>query len=132
MRTNPNSQSGLFTLRILSALSFCSLGALFALASLIVGPKSATAVTTASGATIYVTTTAQKVGGIGTGGCSLQEAIYSSVLHSSLDGGAHGVAIDQTDPDDFITTECVMGTGNGDTIVLPTGGVFNLNTYLDG
>ena len=133
MRTNPSSQSGLFTLRILSALSLCSAGALFAIASLTVSPKTATAVTTASGATIYVTTTAQKVGGIGTGGCSLQEAIYSSVLHSSFDG-THGIAIDATDPDHFITTECVMGTGNGDTIILPTGGVFNLSylsQYLD-
>src|SRR5437899_2875281 len=97
--------------------------------SISLGGSSATTSTT-SGARIYVTTTTQKIGGIGTGGCSLQEAIYSSVLHNSLDGGAHGIAIDATDPDHFITTECVMGTGNGDTIVLPTGGVLNLNTYV--
>ncbi len=85
----------------------------------------------ASGARIYVTTTAQKIGGIGTGGCSLQEAIYSSVLHQSLDGGAHGIAIVGTDPDDFITTECVQGTGNGDTIVLPTGATFNVSEDIN-
>ncbi len=31
----------------------------------------------------------------------------------------------------FVTTQCVAGTGN-DTIVLPTGGVFNLSSFLDG
>src|SRR4029077_21069958 len=46
--------------------------------------------------------------------------------------GGHGIAIDSTDPDHFIATDCVAGTGNGDTIVLPIGGVFNLNKYLDG
>ena len=76
----------------------------------------------ASGARIYVTYLDYKIAGMNTGGCSLQEAIYSSVLHNSLDGGAHGIAIDSTDPDHFITTDCVMGTGTGDTIVLPTGG----------
>jgi hypothetical protein len=84
------------------------------------------------GATIFVTTTNP---GIGTGFCSLQEAIYSSVLHDTLDG-THGIAIDATDqpgslPDHFISTQCVLGTGN-DTIVLITGAVFNLNTFLDG
>src|SRR5258706_4304632 len=75
----------------------------------------------ALGATIYVTT---EMPGIGTGACSLQEAIYSSVLHDTLDG-THGIAIDATDqgnpPDHFITTGCVMGDGD-DTIVLPTDG----------
>jgi uncharacterized repeat protein (TIGR01451 family) len=130
MRTNPNSRSGLFTLRILSVLSLFSVGALFAIASLSVGLKNATGVTMTSGARIYVTTTAQKIGGIGTGGCSLQEAIYSSVLHNSFDG-MHGIAIDATDPDHFITTECAVGSGIADTIVLPSGAVFNLNKYLD-
>src|SRR5207237_4528060 len=111
-------------------------GAPFGIASLTLGPRSATAATTTSGARILVTTTAQKIGEIGTGGCSLQEAIYSSVLHQSIytdaNGIAHGIAIDATDPDHFITTECAVGTGNGDTIVLPSGGMFNLNKYLDG
>jgi len=75
-----------------------------------------------SGNTIFVTTLQQKI--TTTGGCSLQEAIYSADLHNNL-------AIDATDPDNFITTQCVAGTGN-DTIVLPTGGVFNLSSFLDG
>jgi|HubBroStandDraft_1064217.scaffolds.fasta_scaffold30097_2 hypothetical protein len=66
---------------------------------------------------IYVTTLTDKVSS--TGGCSLKEAIYSSTLHDTLDG-VHGVAIDYTDPDHFITTLCALGTGN-DTIILPTG-----------
>src|SRR5689334_14116097 len=58
----------------------------------------------ALGARIYVTTPEPV---IGSGACSLQEAIYSSVLHDTIDG-AHGIAIDATDqgdpPDQFITT----------------------------
>ena len=66
----------------------------------------------ASANVIYVTTLADKVSG--TGGCSLKEAIYSSTLHDTLDG-VHGLAIDYTDPDHFITTGCEIGSGN-DTI----------------
>jgi len=68
---------------------------------------------------IHVTTLADKVSS--TGGCSLKEAIYSSTLHDTLDG-VHGVAIDYTIPDHFITTGCEIGSGN-DTIILPTGAV---------
>src|SRR6185437_9145826 len=75
----------------------------------------------ALGATIYVTT---ETPGIGTGACSLQEAIYSSVLHDTLDG-VHGIAIDATDQDHFIATQCVLGTGD-DTIVLPTDGTLTM------
>jgi uncharacterized repeat protein (TIGR01451 family) len=63
---------------------------------------------------IYVTYTSQKVLGTGTGGCSLQEAIYAANLHSNK-------AITGTNPDGtdiFVTTDCVPGTGT-DTIVLP-------------
>ena len=81
----------------------------------------------ASAARIYVTT---PYPGVGTGACSLQEAIYSSVLHDTLDGGAHGIAIDATDQDHFITTGCVMGDGN-DTIVLPTDGEIKLSKDVD-
>jgi hypothetical protein len=66
---------------------------------------------------IYVTTLTDKVSS--TGGCSLKEAIYSSTLHDSFDG-IHGMAIDYTDPDHFITTQCLLGSGY-DTIILPTG-----------
>jgi uncharacterized repeat protein (TIGR01451 family) len=138
MKKNPSFESGIFNPRFFLAFSLCSVGVLFAFASLTLSPQTAPAGLVLPGATIYVTTTVQKIGPIGTGGCSLQEAIYSSVLHNSLDGGAHGIAIDATDPDHFITTECVMGTGSRDTIVLPSGGVFNFNStinppgYLDG
>jgi hypothetical protein len=78
----------------------------------------------ASAAKIYVTYPYQKVAGQDTGGCSLQEAIYSSVLHDTLDG-VHGIAIVSTDPDGFVTTDCVKGDGD-DTIVLPTKGTLTM------
>src|SRR5438552_12058430 len=139
MKKRKNNSSGAWALRITLSVLLVLVSTILLVSSFKAAPPpsislggfSATTSTT-SGARIYVTTTTQKIRGIGTGGCSLQEAIYSSVLHNSLDGGAHGIAIDATDPDHFITTECVMGTGNGDTIVLPNGGVFNLSTYLDG
>ncbi len=84
----------------------------------------------ADAARIYVTYLDQRPISSGPG-CSLPEAIYSSVLHDSLDGGAHGIAIDATDPDHFITTSCVMGTGN-DTIVLPTRGVLKMTAAFEG
>ena len=56
----------------------------------------------AASAVIPVTTVEQKISA--TGGCSLQEAIYSSVLHDSFDG-VHGMAISATSPDYFIQTE---------------------------
>jgi hypothetical protein len=63
------------------------------------------------------------------------------MLHSSFFSnyfGGHGIAIDSTDPDHFIATDCVAGTGNGDTIVLPSGEIFTFNSttrppgYLNG
>ncbi|PYL88435.1 MAG: hypothetical protein DMF14_16680, partial [Verrucomicrobia bacterium] len=131
MQKTSSSASGFFNIRFLLGSSLCGVGALFAVTSLTMGPPNATAQTT-SGARIYVTTTVQKIGGVGTGGCSLQEAIYSYVLHDTLHGGYHGVAIDATDPDHFIGTDCVKGTGNGDTIVLPNGADFQLTKSLDG
>src|SRR5437667_351717 len=139
MKKRKNNSSGAWALRITLSVLLVLVSTILLVSSFKAAPPptislggfSATTSTT-SGARIYVTTTTQKIRGIGTGGCSLQEAIYSSVLHNSLDGGAHGVAIDATDPDHFITTECVMGTGNGDTIVLPTRGVLSLDSYLDG
>src|SRR2546421_2454158 len=131
MQKISSSGFGSFNVRSLLAFSLCGVGALLAIASLTLGPPNATAQPT-SGARIFVTTTVQKIGGVGTGGCSLQEAIYSSVLHDTLDGGYHGVAIDATDPDHFIGTDCVKGTGNGDTIVLPNGADFQLTSSLDG
>jgi hypothetical protein len=73
-----------------------------------------------AGATIFVTTTNQKVGGPG---CSLQEAIYSANFDDNK-------AIDSTNPDHFITTECVKGNGD-DTIVLPSGAIFQMSNIVD-
>ncbi|PYK69915.1 MAG: hypothetical protein DME45_00220 [Verrucomicrobia bacterium] len=131
MQKISSSASGFFNVRSLLAFSLCGVAVLLAIASLGGRTGNAAAATITSGARIYVTTTVQKIGGVGTGGCSLQEAIYSSVLHQSVidaNGIAHGIAIDWTDPDHFIPTDCVPGTGNSDTIVLPASGVFNLNS----
>jgi hypothetical protein len=79
-----------------------------------------------SGSTIMVTTTVQKIGAQGSGGCSLQEAIYSANLHTNM-------AIDSINPDGtdhFVTTDCVAGTGN-DTIVLPSGAGFMMSNVIE-
>src|SRR5438045_9781355 len=129
MKKNPSSQSGSFNPRIVTGFILSSLGAFLALARWAMSGGDPTTVAASSGgARIYVTTTAQKIAGIGTGGCSLQEAIYSSILHDSLDGGAHRIAIDATDPDSFIITECVLATGTGDTITLPSGAGLQLSS----
>src|SRR5216684_3714315 len=72
---------------------------------------------------IYVTNLQQKV--TGTGGCSLQEAIYSANLRTNQ-------AVDHINSDgsdNVITTQCVAGTGN-DTIVLPVGATFTMSTFV--
>ena len=134
MKKTPSSESGIFSPRIFAGFILSSAGVFLALASFAMDGGNATSIAaSSSGARIFVTTTAQKIGGIGTGGCSLQEAIYSSVLHSSFFSnyfGGHGIAIDSTDPDHFIATDCVAGTGSGDTIVLPSGAAFNINADL--
>src|SRR5207249_10006541 len=81
---------------------------------------------------LYATATVQDICGVGPGGFSLQEAIYSSVLDDTLDGGCRGDAIGATDQDHFIGTECVKVTGNGETIVLRNGADFQLTNSLDG
>src|SRR6266850_3433673 len=129
MKKRNNHSSATGTLRITLALALISIAMILLASSFKAAPGFVSVPTT--GATIHVTTLQQKIGGQGTGGCSLQEAIYSSVLHNTADG-VHGLAIDATDPDHVVTTDCEVGTGNGDTIVLPTGGVFNLNYSLDG
>lgn len=70
---------------------------------------------------IFVTTTAA---GVTNGQCSLQEAIYSSEFKSNI-------AISATNPDIKYSTACVPGTGNGDTIVLPTGAVLSFGRPWD-
>ncbi len=71
----------------------------------------------ASAATIVVTTTQPGVHGDNT--CSLQEAISSANYDDNI-------AIDPANPGNFIVTGCNKGNGD-DTIVLPQGGVFQLN-----
>src|SRR5271169_5360807 len=77
----------------------------------------------AEGAFIFVTTHQQ---GIGTGACSLQEAIYSSTYANNV----AVASIDSGGNDQFVATQCIAGTGN-DTIVLPTGGVLYMSKILD-
>lgn len=72
-----------------------------------------------TGAVIFVTSLEDKVSS--TGGCSLEEAIYSANLNSNMvpdslndDGSEH-----------LISTECVPGSPDGtDILVLPAGAVF--------
>src|SRR5438128_10521525 len=137
MKKRKNNSSGAWALRVALSVLLVSVSTILLVSSFKAAPPpgislggfSATTSTT-SGARIYVTTTTQKIRGIGTGGCSLQEAIYSSVLRNSLDGGAHGVAIDATDLDHFLTTEAVVGPRHGDTIVRPSDGVLCLDTHV--
>jgi hypothetical protein len=77
----------------------------------------------ARAAVINVTTTIQKVST--SGGCSLQEAIYSANLrtNSAID------YVNRDGTDHFITTQCAPGTGN-DTIVLPARATFSLSRSL--
>jgi len=72
-------------------------------------------------AEIRVTTTTQEI--TGTGGCSLQEAIYSANFDRN-------VAIDSTNPDHFIATACESGSGD-DVIVLPERAEFFMARVLD-
>ena len=76
-----------------------------------------------TGAVIFVTTTVDKISS--TGGCSLQEAIYSA----NLDNNIAVDSINSDGSDHFITTGCVAGSGN-DTIVLPTNAVFPLSSIV--
>src|SRR6266478_801822 len=79
---------------------------------LVIAPRAAEA------ATIYVTTTQQKV--TSSGGCSLQEAIYSANLQTNLA---------YQSGNGYISTQCIPGTGN-DTLVLPTKAAFNMGNVL--
>ena len=75
-----------------------------------------------AGSTIDVTTTVQGVDELD-GECSLEEAIYSANFDNNL-------AIDSTNPDHFVTTECAPGSGD-DTIVLAAGAVFPMSGFMD-
>ena len=73
-------------------------------------------------AVIHVTTLLQKISS--TGGCSLQEAIYSANYDANI-----AVKFVGTDPV-FIQTQCVAGSGD-DSIVLPAGALFQLADIVD-
>ena len=77
----------------------------------------------AAGAVIPVTSLEQKISS--TGGCSLQEAIYSANFDSSvaISGYSGGNPV-------FIPTGCVPGSGD-DIIVLPAGAVLPLSKTVD-
>jgi hypothetical protein len=72
---------------------------------------------------IFVTSLEDKVNGIG--GCSLQEAIYSSRFHASVAIDGY-VGPNLTFPN-IVPTQCLPGTGN-DTIVLPSQATFILSS----
>jgi hypothetical protein len=75
----------------------------------------------AAAATISVNTTNQQVND--DGDCSLQEAIYSANFDNNI-------AIDTTNPDHFVTTDCEPGSGD-DTIWLAQGAVFHMGSIVD-
>jgi hypothetical protein len=77
-------------------------------------------VTAAQAATITVTTTAQGVNDDAE--CSLQEAIYAA----NLDEAKAPDPLNLGDPDAFIATGCVAGSGD-DMIVLPTKATFTMS-----
>lgn len=83
------------------------------------------AIQQATAATIFVTTTQQKISD--SGGCSLQEAIWASRLRQSV--AIKGYDLDnsyQYAGTEYVATQCAAGDGN-DVIVLPSKSVFQLN-----
>ena len=84
------------------------------------------AANSAMGATIYVTTPFQKISS--SGGCSLQEAIYSANFDDNV---AISSLNTNTGKDVLVRTECIPGSGN-DTIVLPRGGIVVLEDIVRG
>jgi hypothetical protein len=80
--------------------------------------------TAQTGARIFVTTLEDKISS--TGGCSLQEAIYSANFDNNI--AIDSINLDGTDH--FITTECVAGSGD-DTIILPTLAMFEMFRIVD-
>src|SRR5262249_61779244 len=88
-------------------------------------------VSSSQGAVIFVTTAEQKISD--SGGCSLQEAIYSANSH-------HNIAIDGTNfdgTDRFLSrdgqlahTQCVPGSGD-DVIVLPLAATLEMKRVVD-
>src|SRR5580700_11348031 len=84
-----------------------------------------------SAAIIYVTTLQS---GIGTGACSLAEAIYASNLQASIaingyTPGPNSQLVYQPATPNYVNTGCIAGTGN-DIIVLPPGQVLQFNQAI--
>jgi List-Bact-rpt repeat protein len=77
----------------------------------------------ASGAVIHVTTTEQKISS--SGGCSLQEAIYSA----DFDNNVAIAGYNGSTPIEVVT-QCVPGSGP-DIIVLPAGARFQMSKIVD-
>jgi hypothetical protein len=86
----------------------------------------ALAASSAHAATIQVTTTEQKISG--TGGCSLQEAIWAANL-----GDSKAVQVDADDNVTHIDTNCELESDGQAryTIVLPAGEVFPMSEIVD-
>jgi hypothetical protein len=80
----------------------------------------------ANAATIHVTTTDQKISG--TGGCSLQEAIWAANL-----GASKAVHVDVNDNIVHIDTECeLQDDGSASyTLVVEAGSVFQMSNIID-
>jgi hypothetical protein len=75
---------------------------------------------------IFVTTLQQKISS--TGGCSLQEAIYSANLNNNI--AVARVAGDGSEI--FVTTQCEPGSSDGvDVIILPSGGTLQMSKIVD-
>src|SRR5271169_576148 len=115
-----STMSGTFPNRLMkSSTRICSLAPLATILLGIVGLAQPGAAQT--GSFIPVTTTDDKISS--SGGCSLKEAIYSANLNDNI-------AVDSVNSDGsdhLIITGCVAGTGD-DTIVLPTGAVFQMSS----
>ena len=72
-----------------------------------------------TGAVIFVTSLEDKISS--TGGCSLEEAIYSANLNNNIAPDS----LNDDASEHFITTQCVPGSPDGtDILVLPAGAVF--------
>jgi hypothetical protein len=99
-------------MRAVSILGLCALAAILSLRP-------------AVAATIFVTTTQQKISS--TGGCSLQEAIWSSRLHQSIAVSRYDLGNNyEYVGTEYVATQCAAGDGN-DTIVLPAKATLPLN-----
>src|SRR5580692_7575349 len=82
----------------------------------------------ASANIIYVTTLQD---GVGTGSCSLKEAVYSSILRTNqaISNYNNGFQENPFAPV-YVTTQCVPGDGN-DIIALPPGLVLQIGTPVN-